>query len=981
MRVPGPALLHGLLLSMLLTACGGGGGAGGGSTGSTGGTTNPPATTPARDVPLVFAASNTNDVQDFSMLAVQQTMDFARYAAGALLGLAVTDTLTSTQQCVVPGSDTRTVTLDDVDGSGRLSAGDRARVAASNCTIPVPNLELLRGDLQLDVREYFRGRSGDVFMRVRVTTVGELQGVVRRANPAASIPRDVTGTMRAAFDVLVFATERTARLQVLAAPGDTVLLREFDGGAHDREERLTNFAFEHMLRTDGRYAVTYRFDANADGVRRSLLRGRFHCETTAPLVAPTFGAPQEGAALCTGAGAGRITATTSTTGPAGVIDLRVDPEGDGSGVEVLTAQGVRSSWGLGELVRYTPLRLPVLGDGGTLLTFSRPVVALAGAVDAVPDPASGVLYLLDGTRLSALDAAGTLLRSRDLPFRLPGTLALSEDGGTLYVGGDSSSVLQLRAGDLATQATVALGDAGSVPRTPRDLAVAPGRSNLLLVTTDFTQELLAYRDGALLARALTAAGTPEFIAFRDANTLVGLAARSSPGDVLSLVDVLADGPALRASLANFVLALPSGLVDGGAPVLTREGRLIDVENGVLVGTLGAEGITASHVGGVRDPAGDLAYMLTQDSTLVVYDVARQSRLRTFDLAGIGVPVGAVSLGSGRFAAYGTAGIQYFTRAEVGDATVQRPCASLDLSGKVFDGTYIVVDCPLRAAVADAARNRIVASVRPQEGILGNAIAVLDAASGAISRQVHVGSGPGALRLAADGTSAHVTLGGASLLPRVDIDGMAAPVTLSLGASPSGLAPAFATAVLEIGGNPDDLLVSVEARVVRYTGGVRSGIPTLEALGTQLFAGPESDSAFVVSDGGDVAQLRVDGAGVAVARRVTAGFRGRAAAAGGRLYDSAGRVLDMGTLALGSTCAVVADVVLPDLANNRIYYARSDAALATLSVCTPGSGAIRTREIPNFGAALGMLLDALDVGGGRLALVGSNGIVLLDKADL
>ena len=170
--------------------------------------------------------------------------------------------------------------------------------------------------------------------------------------------------------------------------------------------------------------------------------------------------------------------------------------------------------------------------------------------------------------------------------------------------------------------------------------------------------------------------------------------------------------------------------------------------------------------------------------------------------------------------------------------------------------------------------------------------------------------------------------------------------------------------------------------MRFTNGSRNGGSVGLPVGSQLFAGLTSDVVFGYSDAGEITRLRVDAAGVTATGSVAGGpFRGRIAAAGGRLYDSAGRAVDMATLTVAGTCTVTADVVAPDLENNRIFYVRSDAALVTLSVCTPTTGALRSREIPNFGSALGNLLDALYIGAGRLALVGSNGIVLLDPANL
>lgn len=76
-----------------------------------------------------------------------------------------------------------------------------------------------------------------------------------------------------------------------------------------------------------------------------------------------------------------------------------------------------------------------------------------------------------------------------------------------------------------------------------------------------------------------------------------------------------------------------------------------------------------------------------------------------------------------------------------------------------DGTVTKLALPHRALVYDRLRGLYYASVPARAGANGNRIAVIDAASGTVQYSPPVGSDPGALALAADGSALHVALDG------------------------------------------------------------------------------------------------------------------------------------------------------------------------------------------------------------------------------
>lgn len=93
----------------------------------------------------------------------------------------------------------------------------------------------------------------------------------------------------------------------------------------------------------------------------------------------------------------------------------------------------------------------------------------------------------------------------------------------------------------------------------------------------------------------------------------------------------------------------------------------------------------------------------------------------------------------------------------------------------LDGNAItdvqVLDVVNRDLVFDAPRGRYYASVPGSVIGSGNRIAVIDAASGAVSYSGVVGSEPGALALAADGASLYVAVDGSSELVRLALPGL------------------------------------------------------------------------------------------------------------------------------------------------------------------------------------------------------------------
>jgi hypothetical protein len=83
----------------------------------------------------------------------------------------------------------------------------------------------------------------------------------------------------------------------------------------------------------------------------------------------------------------------------------------------------------------------------------------------------------------------------------------------------------------------------------------------------------------------------------------------------------------------------------------------------------------------------------------------------------------------------------------------------------------ILDIANRDLVFDAPRGRYYASVPGRVVGQGNRIAVIDAASGAVSYSAVVGSEPGVMALAADGASLYVALDGSSELLRLGLPGL------------------------------------------------------------------------------------------------------------------------------------------------------------------------------------------------------------------
>lgn len=108
-------------------------------------------------------------------------------------------------------------------------------------------------------------------------------------------------------------------------------------------------------------------------------------------------------------------------------------------------------------------------------------------------------------------------------------------------------------------------------------------------------------------------------------------------------------------------------------------------------------------------------------------------------------------------------------------------SSLMLTGLTLDGHDVLTDIPVsrvktlslthRDLIYDAARQRYYASVPGSVIGQGNRIAIIDAASGVIGYSEVVGSDPGALALAADGSSLYVALDGSGEVLRLALPGL------------------------------------------------------------------------------------------------------------------------------------------------------------------------------------------------------------------
>ena len=244
--------------------------------------------------------------------------------------------------------------------------------------------------------------------------------------------------------------------------------------------------------------------------------------------------------------------------------------------------------------------------------FERLTSGLGWAVqvpsnDVVFSPLTGMLYAsvpgydaLRGNTITEIDPASGELRRSIWVGSEPGPLAVSDDGGTMYVG--LTGAASVRRVDLLTGTPLAQFQVGRGGYNKRDrlyaadLAVLPGDPDSVAVVrhggnSSIDNGVGIYTNGVMRPLTVDAMYDLRSLAFGDSSARLYGGSNNTSRETFVRMDVGADG----VSLASEAMGLTRSAIHyAGGRIFENGGRVIDAETSTLVGTFPLSDLTWSR---------------------------------------------------------------------------------------------------------------------------------------------------------------------------------------------------------------------------------------------------------------------------------------------------------------------------------------------------------------------------------------------------
>lgn len=386
----------------------------------------------------------------------------------------------------------------------------------------------------------------------------------------------------------------------------------------------------------------------------------------------------------------------------------------------------------------------------------------------------------NGNRIATVDpASGQVSYSAPVGSE-PNVLAISSDGGSLYVGLDGS-------GELLKLALPSMAEQGRV-RFPTDMfsgqshasaiAASPVEPGVVAVTlSEFGVGLL--RDLVLQTNFASPFATSDLLAFDAAGAFVYTLDTQTTDEGLRRLAVLPDGLAEEALLHSAIFATTRALSFDG-------GRVIAGASFYDAPALAATGVVSGASDCLRqrsgtlllclafpDPTKPARLLLADPGTFVilaslVYETSDPGFYRNL----VEGPAGQVAIDYPANSSGFSSKIRLFSTVRLLSAPVPPPVTWPVTSSSTPDGQVLELGLPHNALAYDAARNVYYASVPGSVTGAGNSIASIDPAAGQIAHSAPVGSEPSALALADDGSVLYVALDASGEVLRLALPSMA-----------------------------------------------------------------------------------------------------------------------------------------------------------------------------------------------------------------
>lgn len=295
------------------------------------------------------------------------------------------------------------------------------------------------------------------------------------------------------------------------------------------------------------------------------------------------------------------------------------------------------------------------------------------------------------------------------------------------------------------------------------------------------------------------------------------------------------------------------------------------------------------------------------------------------------------------------------------------------------GTPLVVDLPNNHVIADPGRGVLYATIPSSVALIGNTVTKLDPLTGAQIASVAVGSEPVRMAITDDGQYLYVTLDGAMSVTRVRLSDFQRDIDIPL-PDAGFLGQTRAEEVETIPGSP--ILVAVSIRniccsprhqgVHLFSNATRLPAATQDHTGSNRITG-SSDPGVLYGYNNETSEagfrrISVRADGLREEKVVFGGLGNDLEFSGGRVYSTAGTVMDVSTMTAVGTIGT-SGPVRPDAALGRVHYL-TDGELRTFHYTAfTAVGSAPLTEASGLNTVIRWGTDGLAFGGGgRIVIV-------------
>ena len=647
------------------------------------------------------------------------------------------------------------------------------------------------------------------------------------------------------------------------------------------------------------------------------------------------------------------------------------------------------------------------------------------ARDLVVDPNTQTIYAslpsaagAGGNSVAPVDPVAGTVGAPVFIGSEPSRMAISDDGQYIYVALDGAAAV--RRFDVATRTAgpqFAVGFssfASDGPLFARALAVQPGSPKTLAVSRggsfSSSSGVAIYDDGVARGSIVSSFDNLS-LAFNasDPTRLYGFA-----GGTLRRMTVAAAG----VTQVNTTQVSSSGSIkfDAGRLYFST-GQVLDPESGGLLGTFTGpdfQGVTPF----VPDSKAGRTYFLTAPFsapgstitlTLRAYDQQTFLPVGTLQIPGVlGSPTSLVRWGSNGLAFTTTAGELFLIQTTLVPSADPVPTPS---PTPVTTPTPVPSPTPVPAfarqvalqandIVYDPGTQSLWASVPSSAGPGGNSVTPVATADGAVGAPAFVGSEPNRLARSDDGQYLYVSLDGAGGVRRFDIAAREAGLQFNLGSGGSS-GPLYVEDMEVMPGSPGTVAVSRRNQgfsprhegVAVYDDGVGRPTTTPRHTGSNVIEFSAPDTLYGLNNETTEFGLRkmaVTASGVTVTKvtqGVVSGFGATIEYDAGRIYLSAGRVVEAETGALLGTFQGLdgGQFVVPDSSLGRTFFVGSgstfDQSISTVTIRAFDQATFLPVGTANVGGVRGRVRAAVRWGANGIAFCTTGGQIFLVQSPL